>query len=57
MHREHLSKAVPTIAIHIFFKHYEKPAPAEGFDSIHYIDFKADTFQNAKDQECYMNTM
>ena len=30
-HRKHLSKAVPSVAIHTFFKNVEEPHPAEGF--------------------------
>ena len=52
-HRRHISKAVPTIAIHTFFKTFAKPVASEGFESIVQIKFVADSFQNSKDRECY----
>lgn len=35
--REHLSKRVGSIPIHIFFKKYEEPSLEEGFDEIYQV--------------------
>lgn len=51
--RKHLSKAVPSIAIHSFFKNMVKPSLSEGFESIKELEFEPDTFQSAEDKECY----
>ena len=38
-HRKHLSEAVPSIAIHTYFKNLEEPTAGEGFDSVTKIGF------------------
>ena len=43
-HREHLSKSVPSVAIHTFFKNYTKPTISEGFESVETLEFEADDF-------------
>mmetsp|Transcript_23247 Transcript_23247/g.28830 ORF Transcript_23247/g.28830 Transcript_23247/m.28830 type:complete len:156 (-) Transcript_23247:66-533(-) len=52
-HRKHLSKAVPSVAIHTYFKNAVKPKLSEGFETIIELDFVADTFDNAEDRQCY----
>ena len=52
-HRKHLSKAVPAIAIHTFFKNLQVPTVSEGFESVIKIDFLPDNFANAEDKKCY----
>lgn len=50
VNREHMSKAVPAIAIHTFFKNYAEPTLAEGFESVLKIQFVTDSFQNELDK-------
>ena len=52
-HRAHLSKAVPSVVIHSFFKNAHAPTVSEGFESVIKIDFSADSFENSEDQRCY----
>ena len=44
----HISKSVPPIPIHSFFKNVEVPsAKKEGFTQVLSVTFQADTFDNA----------
>ena len=52
-HREHASKMVPMIALHMFFKNVIKPQVSEGFESVITVNFVADLFQNNKDKDFY----
>ena len=52
-HRQHLSKKVPDIPIHSFFKNHVKPQESEGFSEIKIIKFQPGPFENPKDQEQY----
>ena len=52
-HRAHISGSVPAVAIHSFFKNAQEPRVSEGFESIHKIEFKADSFDNAEDKKAY----
>ena len=52
-HRKHHSKAVPSIAIHTYFKNMEVPTVSEGFESVVKINFLADNFQNIEDKKFY----
>ena len=51
-HREHMSKSVPSVAIHTWFKNFEEPTTKEGFDDVVKIGFVA-KFTSAKDEEAY----
>jgi bifunctional polynucleotide phosphatase/kinase len=52
-HRKHISKAVPGIPIHGFFKNHTVPLVSEGFASVIRINFVADDFQSSADEEAY----
>ena len=56
-HHKHLSKAVPSIPIHSFFKNHTVPAVAEGFESIITINFVPDCFHSDEDKEHYNRTL
>lgn len=52
-HRNHLSKKVPDIPIHSFFKNHIKPVEKEGFSEIKVIKFMPGPFENDEDQKTY----
>ena len=47
-----MSKSVPSVAIHTWFKNFEEPTTKEGFDDVVKIGFVA-KFTSAKDEEAY----
>ena len=55
LHRDHLSKKVPIIALHIFFKNLAHPSLNEGFENIITVNF-IPVFQNKDDEEFYNAT-
>ena len=54
-HRKHMSKAVPPIPIHGFFKNSTKPSMDEGFEEILKVEFIPDIFQNENDKQFYFS--
>ena len=49
-HRDHISKKVPIIALHVFFKNIVTPKASEGFERVIKVNFIPDLFQNKKDK-------
>ena len=52
-HHNHASKMVPTIALHMFYKNFQRPEVSEGFESIITVNFIADLFDNKEDEDFY----
>ena len=51
--RKHLSGYVNAIPIHAFFKNYEEPTKAEGFDDIVNVNFVPGPFENEEDKKIF----
>ena len=51
--RKHFSGFVNVIPIHTFFKNYEEPSKAEGFDEIVKVNFIPGPFENEEDKKIF----
>lgn len=51
--REHHSKRVGKIPIHVYFKKYEEPTRAEGFDFVENLAFVPGPFVSEEDQDLF----